>query len=115
MFECHIELFLPSDMPDSLGSLIDSNSITIAKYDFNPNLQIGEKVDLVGVIIGEWEGNPFTFTAVVKEQKRQICPKSREGKDVFRLYYILHVHNDDEASVIADIKKRIDPKNFQSS
>ena len=115
MFECYIELVLPSDMPGFSGVPIDSNPITIAKYEFNPNLQIGDEVDLVAVDIVGWEGNPFTVTAVVTKQKRQICPNSREGKDVFRLCYILRiVNNKDEARVIADLKKRIDPKNFRS-
>ncbi|PZV13661.1 MAG: hypothetical protein DCF22_10295 [Leptolyngbya sp.] len=102
-------------MPASPDIPIDSNSITIAKYDFNPNLQIGEQVDLVGVDIVGWEGNPFTATAVVTKQKKQICPKLREGTDVFRLCYILRMVKNDEARVIADLKKRIDPKYFQSS
>ncbi len=101
MFECQVYIHLPLD---------EKPDIEIARYDFDPGLQIGDIVnvtDLVWTKIPDsqtlmYNDSSFSFEAMVKIRKYQIEP--RNSKDaVFRVLIGLEMADKEQLSQMAEI------------
>jgi hypothetical protein len=91
MFECLILLHLPlTEMPD----------VQIAKYNFDPGLQVGEPVDVIEL---KWGSELFSFEAVVKVRKYQIKPQN----DSFRLLIGLEMADKEQLLQLVKILKEL--------
>lgn len=103
MFECRVYLHLPlTKYPD----------VSIAKYEFDPGLQIGDKVKVTNL---EWqkiksneyytkvfEEVSFSFEAMVTLRKYEIEPQNGEGS-IFRILIGLEMADKEQLAKLAEI------------
>ena len=103
MFECQIYIHLPLDnLPD----------VEIARYEFDPGLQIKDQVNVVDLVWSKipddttlmYEEKSFSFEAMVTIRKYQIEP--RNSKDaIFRVLIGLELADKEQLSELAEIIK----------
>jgi hypothetical protein len=103
MLECRIYVHLPMDnLPD----------VEIARYNFDPGLQIGDKVSVVDLVWGRipdrtsaiYEESFFSFEAIVTNRKYQIEPQS-DTEDIFRVSITLELVDREQIPQLAEIVK----------
>lgn len=76
MFECVIYIHLP---------LAKEPAIQIARYEFDPGLQLGEQVKIVNLKWGWEDSESFSIEAIVKSRRYEIRPQEKPQNDIFRL------------------------------
>ncbi|WP_228062069.1 hypothetical protein [Coleofasciculus sp. LEGE 07081] len=129
MFEYVIELVVPSfedvntedvkaedGNPEDVSTekLISGNfsTVTLATYNFNPGLEVGESV-WISEHWGTWEDEPFNFEAVVTRYRKEIipCRKSESKPDVFRIVIFLEAVEKDNLARMREIIRRLNSSN----
>jgi hypothetical protein len=129
MFEYVIELVVPS-LEDINSEDIKANdenhedisteelsggkfsTVTLATYNFNPGLELGESV-WINEHWGTWEDEPFNFEAVVTRYRKEIIPgrKSQSKPDVFRVVIFLEAVEKDNLARMREIIRRLNSGN----
>ena len=129
MFEYVIELGVPSfedvnteDVKAEDGNHEDVSTeelsggsfstVTLATYNFNPGLELGESV-WINEHWGTWEDEPFNFEAVVTRYRKEIVPgrKSESKSDVFRVVIFLEAVEKDNLARMREIIRRLNSGN----
>ena len=129
MFEYVIELVVPSfedvnteDVKAEDGTHEDVSieelsggnfsTITLATYNFNPGLELGESV-WINEHWGTWEDEPFNFEAVVTRYRKEIIPgrKSQSKPDVLRVVIFLEAVEKDNLARMREIIRRLNSGN----
>ncbi|HBE21189.1 MAG TPA: hypothetical protein DDW51_27260 [Cyanobacteria bacterium UBA11367] len=83
MFEYLIELVVPL-IPVDAGSE-ESQSWEIAKYNFDPGLQVGDEVLVTNVKIGNSQDEPFNFLTEVTKRQKEILVAKQVESSIFRV------------------------------
>jgi hypothetical protein len=129
MFEYVIELGVPSfedvnteDVKAEDGNHEDVSTeelsggsfstVTLATYNFNPGLELGESV-WINEHWGTREDEPFNFEAVVTRYRKEIVPgrKSESKSDVFRVVIFLEAVEKDNLARMREIIRRLNSGN----
>lgn len=108
MFECTIWIPLPLKIK---GQSSDSSWSSLAKYNYDPGLQVGEQVSVQDLKMGYWEDKPFSFVAMVVERRKIIKP-SKEG-DMFELAIFLELADKEQLQRMREILKKLNPGKFE--
>lgn len=103
MLECRIYVNLP---------LYKLSDVEIARYEFDPGLQIGDKVTVVDLVWGKipddaseiYEEKFFSFEAIVTNRTYQIEPQSYK-EDIFRVSIELELIDKEQLLQLAEIIK----------
>jgi hypothetical protein len=103
MLECRIYVHLQLD---------DCSDVEIARYKFDPGLQIGDRVSVVDLVWGKipddaseiYEESFFSFEAIVTNRKYHIEPQS-DKEDIFRVLIELKLTDEDRLSQLVEIIK----------
>jgi hypothetical protein len=103
MLECRIYVHHPLD---------ELSDVEIARYEFDPGLQIGDKVRVVDLVWGKipddtseiYEESFFSFEAIVTNRQYQIEPQSYK-EDIFRVLIELELMDKKLLSQLAEIIK----------
>ncbi len=94
MFECLVYLNLPLEKyPD----------IQIARYEFDPGLQLGQKVNVAELSWGQGDGELFSFEALVKLRKYEIKPQNKHQNDIFRILIGLEMADKEQLPRLVEI------------
>lgn len=112
MFECVIELVVPLKYRNARE---DSTYTTqhIARYSYDPGLQVGEQFWVYDETIGTWEDKPFSFKALVKERQKTVIPRRKSEADIFRLSIIIEAADKEKIARIAEVIKKLNPGVFE--
>jgi hypothetical protein len=100
MLECLVYLHLPLER---------NPHIQIAKYDFDPGLQPGQKVDVTDLCWGFGKGESFSFEALVTLRKNQINPQENQQNDIFRINICLEMADKEQLPKLVEILKKLNP------
>jgi hypothetical protein len=104
MFECLVYLNLPlQEYPD----------VQIAKYEFDPGLQPGQKVNVTDLCWGFGEGESFSFEALVTLRKYQIEPQGKHQNDIFRVSIGLEMADKEQLPRLVEILEELNPGEIQ--
>jgi hypothetical protein len=98
----------------NIGELSSDNfsTITLATYNFNPGLELGESV-WINEHWGTWEDELFNFEAVVTRYRKEIIPgrKSESKPDVLRVVIFLEAVEKDNLARMREIIRRLNSGN----
>ncbi len=73
MFEYIVQMLFPLKLKDPEVE-VESLWKEIAKYNFDPGLQVGEEIEVSDLHFGGWQDEPFSFTARVVKKEKTVKP-----------------------------------------
>jgi hypothetical protein len=109
MFEYIVHMPLPVKFK---GQEDENQWIEVAKYNFDPGLQINDEVELRDIHYGGWGDKPFSFTAMVIKKTKTIKPQ-RGSNDIFCIDIFVELADKEELERMRDIFKRHNPGKFE--
>jgi hypothetical protein len=110
MFEYIVNMPFPLKVKDA-GVEVDTTWIDIAKYNFDPGLQVGDEIEVSDLKFGGSEDEPFSFTALVVKKVKTVKP--RKDGDIFSIDVLIEVADKEEFERIREIFKRLNPGKFE--
>ena len=90
---------------------VESLWAKVAEYNFDPGLQVGEQIVLSDIHFGEWQDEPFSFTARVVRKEKTVKPH-KDG-DIFRIDVFVERADKEELERMREILKRLNPGKFE--
>lgn len=111
MFECIIWFIFPLKIK---GQSTETSWTSLAKYNYDPGLQVGDKVDIQDLKMGYWEDKSFSFTAMVVDRRKIIRPNKKEG-DRFELAIYLELADKEQLQRMREILKKLNPGKFEEN
>ncbi|XWK87854.1 MAG: hypothetical protein U7127_27320 [Phormidium sp.] len=114
MYEYVIDLVVPL-----IPATVDTDSEEyqtweIAKYNFDPCLQVGDEVLISNLKIGNHQDEPFDFIAEVKKREKEILVAKQPEESIFRILITVEVKEKDEFPRFIEIMKRDNPGAFKN-
>jgi hypothetical protein len=90
---------------------VESLWTKVAEYNFDPGLQVGEEILLSNIHFGEWQDEPFSFTAMVVRKVKTVKPH-KDG-DIFRIEVFVELADKEKRERMREILKRLNPGKFE--
>lgn len=109
MFKCVVLLAVP--LKPKGQQLASPTFWPVAEYDYEPNLQVGDQVQITKWEIGTWDDEPLTFIAGVTRRVKEILPE--KPKDVFKISFYLEIADKEQLPRIVGIFKKLNPGKFE--
>lgn len=114
MYEYVIDLVVPL-----IPATVDTGSEKpqtweIAKYNFDPCLQVGDEVLISNLKIGNHQDEPFNFMAGVIKREKEILVAKKAEESIFRILITVEVKDKDEFPRFIEIMKRYNPDAFKN-
>jgi hypothetical protein len=110
MFEYIVNMPFPLKVKD-LEVEVESLWTKVAKYNFDPGLEVGEEIVLSDIHFGEWQDKPFSFRAMVVRKEKTVKPH-KDG-DIFRIDVFVELADKEELERMREILKRLNPGKFE--
>lgn len=107
MFECIVYIPFPLK---TKGQISEISWMNIAKYTYDPGLQVGDQINIQDLKMGYWGDKPFSFKALVVDRRKIIKP-NKEG-DAFELAILLELADKEELQRMREIIKKLNPNKF---
>jgi hypothetical protein len=107
MFECVV--FLPLPIQPQGQSAREPLSVEIARFSFDPGFHKGEQISVVDL---NWDGQLFSFHAIVKDSKKQI--RSTDNGSVVRLMVLVEMADKEQIPQMVEILKTLNPNRFEN-
>jgi hypothetical protein len=93
MLKCTVLLVNPLRVSDIKSNL--PKFFPVASYDYDLCLEVGEKIQITELQLGDYDDKPANFIASVISKNKEIIPNKNEH--VFQITYYLEV---DDAEII---------------
>ncbi|MFB2920398.1 MULTISPECIES: hypothetical protein [Aerosakkonema] len=114
MYEYVIDLVVPL-----IPATVDTGSEKpqtweIAKYNFDPCLQVGDDVLISNLKIGNQPDETFNLMAGVIKREKEILVAKKADESIFRILITIEVKDKDEFPRFIEIMKRHNPAAFRN-
>lgn len=119
VFECVVWLVVPAIDPPPQPGDKTYQTLSIAKFNFDPGFQVEEEVWVSDFKVG-WstaehpDGEPFDFKTMVTERRKEILARPEDQGSVFRLSIILQPADRERVARMVEVLRQLnrDMRNF---
>ncbi|MFB2835157.1 hypothetical protein [Floridanema evergladense] len=114
MYEYVIDLVVPVIPTTVEPGSEEYQTWEIAKFNFDPCLQIGDEVLISNLKIGNQQDEPFNFMVGVIKREKEILVAKKPEESIFRTLITVEVKDKDEFPRFIEIMKRYNPDAFKN-